>query len=62
LAQAINYLEAYNLKVGLLINFGSKRLQFKKGTAEIKKGRNVINDELWGKVSFLHVWNSDLVD
>jgi len=24
LAQAINYLEAYNIKVGLLINFGSK--------------------------------------
>jgi len=28
LAQAINYLEAYNLEVGLLINFGSKKLQF----------------------------------
>ena len=26
LAQAINYLEAYNLEVGLLINFGSKSL------------------------------------
>jgi GxxExxY protein len=30
LAQAINYLEAYNLEVGLLINFGSKSLQFKR--------------------------------
>jgi len=29
-AQAINYLEAYKLEVGLLINFGSKRLQFKR--------------------------------
>ncbi len=30
LAQAINYLEAYNLDVGLLINFGSKSLEFKR--------------------------------
>ena len=30
LAQAINYLEAYNLPVGLLINFGSKSLDFKR--------------------------------
>ncbi|MBI4930975.1 MAG: GxxExxY protein [Bacteroidetes bacterium] len=30
LAQAINYLEAYNLEVGLLINFGSKSLQYKR--------------------------------
>ena len=30
LAQAINYLEAYNLPVGLLINFGSKSLEFKR--------------------------------
>lgn len=28
LAQAINYLEAYNLEVGLLINFGDIRLGF----------------------------------
>ena len=28
LAQAINYLEAYNLEVGLLINFGCTSLQF----------------------------------
>lgn len=30
LAQAINYLEAYDLEIGLLINFGSKSLQFKR--------------------------------
>ena len=30
LAQAINYLEAYNMKTGLLINFGNTRLQFKR--------------------------------
>jgi GxxExxY protein len=28
LAQAINYLEAYNLEVGLLINFGNIKLEF----------------------------------
>ena len=30
LAQAINNVEAYNMEVGLLLNFGSKRLQFKR--------------------------------
>lgn len=30
LAQAINYLEAYKMDVGLLINFGSKSLDFKR--------------------------------
>jgi GxxExxY protein len=30
LAQAKNYLEAYNIQVGLLINFGSISLQFKR--------------------------------
>ena len=30
LAQALNYLEAFNLEVGLLINFGSTRLQFNR--------------------------------
>lgn len=32
LAQALNYLEAYNMKTGLLINFGSKSLTFKRLT------------------------------
>jgi GxxExxY protein len=36
LAQALNYLEAYKLEVGLLINFGSTRLQFKRLTNERK--------------------------
>lgn len=30
LAQAINYLEAYNLEIGLLINFGARKLEFKR--------------------------------
>lgn len=30
LAQAKNYLEAYNLETGLLINFGSNSLQYKR--------------------------------
>ena len=30
LAQAINYLEAYNIEVGLLINFGARSLEFKR--------------------------------
>ena len=29
-AQARNYLEAYHLEVGLLINFGAKSLEFKR--------------------------------
>jgi GxxExxY protein len=37
LAQTINYLEAYKMEVGLLINFGSKRLEFKR---VIKKAKS----------------------
>jgi GxxExxY protein len=32
IAQAMNYLEAYNLEIGLLINFGSKRMEFHRFT------------------------------
>ena len=41
LAQAINYLEAYNLEIGLLINFGSKRLEFHRFTNK-KYNPNII--------------------
>ncbi|MEO6522669.1 MAG: GxxExxY protein [Mucilaginibacter sp.] len=36
LAQAINYLEAFKVETGLLINFGSKSLEFKRVTNEMK--------------------------
>ena len=35
LAQAINYLEAYNLEIGLLINFGANSLEFKRVTRNV---------------------------
>lgn len=41
LAQAINYLEAYKMDIGLLINFGSKSLQFKR---VMKPKRNMLNN------------------
>lgn len=37
LAQAINYLEAYGMEIGLLINFGNTSLQFKR---VMKPGKN----------------------
>ncbi|MDD4352130.1 MAG: GxxExxY protein [Candidatus Gracilibacteria bacterium] len=40
LAQAINYLEAYNLEIGLLINFGAKSLEFKRVINKPSKNRN----------------------
>jgi len=40
LAQAINYLEAYDLAVGLLINFGAKSLQFKRLSNKSFKQKN----------------------
>ena len=41
-AQAINYLEAYHLEVGLLINFGTKSLEFKR-LLNSKYKRNQVN-------------------
>ena len=38
LAQAINYLEVYNLEIGLLINFGEASLQFKRLNNKKYKG------------------------
>ena len=40
LAQAINYLEAYDLEVGLLINFGARSLEFKRVTNKKFKQKN----------------------
>lgn len=37
LAQAINYLEAYKMDIGLLINFGNTSLQFKRVMKPQKK-------------------------
>ena len=37
LAQAKNYLEAYNMEIGLLINFGAKSLEFKRVINTLKK-------------------------
>ena len=39
-AQAINYLEAYNLEIGLLINFGETSLNFKRLTNKKYKTAN----------------------
>ncbi len=49
LAQAINYLEAYDLEVGLLINFGAKSLQFKRVTNKSRKQGNQGNPKLNGR-------------
>jgi GxxExxY protein len=40
LAQGLNYLEAYKLETGLLINFGAKSLEFKRITNEYKLANN----------------------
>ncbi|MEQ8550908.1 MAG: GxxExxY protein [Cyclobacteriaceae bacterium] len=40
LAQAINYLEAYGLETGLLINFGSKSLDFKRVMHKLGKNQS----------------------
>lgn len=37
IAQTLNYLEAYDLEIGLLINFGAKSLQFKRMINSIKQ-------------------------
>ena len=42
LAQAINYLEAYGLEVGLLINFGAKSLQYRRVVNSKKKSASSV--------------------
>jgi hypothetical protein len=46
LAQAINYLEAYDLEVGLLINFGAKSLQHKRIANKKFNQKNQDNPEI----------------
>ena len=46
LAQAINYLEAYDLEVGLLINFGARSLEFKRVTNKTFKQKNQGNPKI----------------
>ena len=45
LAQAMNYVEAYDLEIGLLLNFGAKSLEFKRvhNNKKIKKSPNQEN-------------------
>lgn len=38
LAQGLNYLEAYGLEIGLLLNFGANRLEFKRLINQHKRG------------------------
>ena len=38
LAQAINYLEAFGLEVGLLINFGATKLEFRRVVNSLNRG------------------------
>ena len=46
LAQAINYLEAYDLEVGLLINFGARSLEFKRVTNKKFNQKNQRNPKI----------------
>jgi GxxExxY protein len=45
LAQVLNYLEAYKLETGLLINFGSKSLEFKRVTNEYKLAQQLSKNQ-----------------
>jgi GxxExxY protein len=47
LAQAMNYCQAYNLPIGLLINFGSKSLEFKR-VYNVNHPKNILDSELVG--------------
>jgi GxxExxY protein len=41
LAQGLNYLEAYKLETGLLINFGARSLEVKRLTNEKKLAKQI---------------------
>ena len=57
LAQAINYLEAYDLEIGLLINFGSKSMEFKRvRIRSSNKPIRVILKSLKIKVQTISLW------
>jgi GxxExxY protein len=42
-AQIVNYLEAYKLEIGLLINFGTEKLTFKRFINEHKLAQGIPN-------------------
>lgn len=46
LAQAINYLEAYGMEIGLLINFGNTSLQFKRVMKPKQKNQSPSHNHL----------------
>ncbi len=45
LAQILNYLQAYKLEIGLLINFEAKSLQFKRVINSVKKSAKSFNQQ-----------------
>ncbi len=47
-AQIINYLEAYKLEVGLLINFGEPSLKFKRFIKSAKSVKSVVQNQWRG--------------
>lgn len=46
IAQTLNYLEAYNIEIGLLINFGGKSLEFHRLTNKKYKSINPIIQQI----------------
>jgi len=46
LAQGLNYLEAYKLEIGLLLNFGAKSLDFHRITNEYKLAKQKSHNQI----------------
>lgn len=46
LAQALNYLQAYKLEIGLLLNFGNTRLEFRRLIRSMEDGSAASNNQL----------------